>query len=231
MDGSLKGENGTEARLAVVHGSKEAGKQELLNALAEAYARAGTTVVYAALAGGSTGGWRDLLDRIATAAATAGLDATDLQTTAKSPGTSATVIARFRADLEKLRQSPDDTGPVLVVLDGLSDWTTDEVEQTVLPELCCPLVRAPAGSRLHMIISLTGLPPGQIWGARPARWTPVEVGAFQSAEWERAVRHFRDYWHPRIPPVRQEMLDSVAAAVAGVPYAYSLHYLRSVAKS
>ncbi len=228
MDGSLKGEHGTEARLAVLWGAKEAGKRELLNTLAEARARAGDEVIYVDLFGGLTGRWHDVLRRIAEAAAEAGFDTTDLHATAGSAGSSTTVIARFRADLEQLRRPDADDGPVLLVLDGLSDWIADEVNNTVLPELCAPFVRAAAGSRLRMMISLQTLPGTAPWGLRPELWEPIEVGAFSGEEWPRAITQFRDYWFAK-SPAKRETIANLARVMVDVPYAYSLNYLRMTA--
>lgn len=229
MDGSHKGENGTEARLAVLWGGKEAGKRELLNTLAEARARAGDAVIYVDLFGDRTGRWPDVLERIADAAAKAGFDATALRATARSGGPSAAVIAAFRAELERARRFEGDAGPVLIVLDGLSDWTADEVNQTVLPELCRPFLRAAAGSRLRLMISLEEPVSPDLWGSRPERWQPIEVGAFDVEEWTRAVTHFRDYWFPRVPAAKQAAFSAVADAMANYPMAQSLSFLRIAA--
>ena len=130
MDGSLKGDRDTESRLVVLSGAKDAGKRELLNTLAEARARAGDAVLYVDLSGGRTGRWPDLLERIADQAARVGFDATSLQAVAKSAGTSAEVIPEFLAHLESLqRRGADGSEPLLIVLDGLSDWAADEVEK------------------------------------------------------------------------------------------------------
>lgn len=227
MDGTHRGADGTEARLAVLYGAPEAGKRELMNTLAEAWARAGAGVVFVQLAGAHTGGWRDILQKIADAAAKAGFDASGLRATAGADGTSATVIARFRADLEELGGSPGHPAePLLIVLDGLSDWTADEVAQTVLPELCRPFVRAPARSRLRMMISLRDRVSDELWGLRPAGWQPIPVGSFESEEWKRAIKHFCAYWTPRVPEGDREAFAAIASAMAGAPYASGLGYLR-----
>lgn len=223
MDGGLR-LDGAEARLAVLWGEKDHGKRELLNALAEARARAGDAVLDVDLSGGRTGRWPDVLRRIAEAAGESGLDAAALGATAAAGGPSAPVIERFRSDLERLSD-----GTVLVVLDGLSDWIPDEVNDTVLPELCAPFLRAAPGSRVRMMISLQSLPGPAVWGRRPEHWAPIEVGRFDDEEWPRAITQFRDYWSAKVP-AKEADLAMLAAAMMNQPYARSLEYLRGTAK-
>jgi hypothetical protein len=118
---------------------------------------------------------------------------------------------------------------MLIVLDGLSDWQEDLVEQTVLPELCRPFLRAPAGSRLRLMVSLEKPVGDQVWGARPAGWAPVQVGDFDGAEWRRAVAHFRDYWSDRLPDEKKPSFAVLAAALAAYPRAQSLASMRAIA--
>lgn len=230
MSGNQKLGDGTEARLTVLWGSTNAGKRELVNTLAEARARAGDEVINVDLVSDHTGDWRDLLERIADAAAKAGFDATDLHATARAQGPSATVIGRFRAGLERLRHAESDDAPVLVVLDGLSVWTADMVTETVLPELCRPLLRAPAGSRLRMMITLMTAPDPAVWGRRPAGWEPIEVGDFDREEWDRAIVHFREYWRMRIPEGERGRFLDLAHGASGYPRAMMLDMLRGVAE-
>jgi hypothetical protein len=234
MDGSLKGDQGTESRLVVLSGPKDAGKSELLNTLAEVRARAGDTVLYVALSGERTGGWRDVLERIAEQAVEVGLDAAALHSVATSGGTSAQVIPQFLAHLETLcRPGAVELDPVLVVLDGLSDWAVDEVRLTLLPKLCWPLLRYPPQSRLRMMISLRDELIDDTWDTRPADWQPVPVGDFALDEWERAVEHLRDHWLSRISlskPDRSDSFRLIAEAYRAVPFAERLGSLRSLAK-
>jgi CHAT domain-containing protein len=235
MDGSLKGDRGTESRLVVLSGDKDAGKRELLNTLAEVRARAGDAVLYVDLSGGRTGSWRDLLERIADQAAQVGFDAAALQAVAASAGTSAEVIPEFLAHLESLQRHGADAGePLLIVLDGLSDWAADEVRNTVLPKLCWPLVQASPHSRLRMMISLRDGIIDDTWGARPLGWTPVTVGDFDVDEWERAVEHFRDHWLEQIRDRKPAKVgDYSRAADVYRPFrlAVGLDNLRSLAEA
>ena len=234
MDGSLKGDRGTESRLVVLTGDKDAGKRELLNTLAEVRARAGDTVLYVDLSGGRTGRWRDLLERIADQAVRVGFDATTLQAVAKSAGTSAEVIPEFLAHLESLQRSGvAGSEPLLIVLDGLSDWAADEVRNTVLPKLCWPLVQASPDSRLRMMISLQDGVIDDAWGARPPDWVPVTVGDFEVDEWERAVEHFRDHWLEQIKdrkPAKMEDFSKTADSYRPYRSAVGLDHLRSLAE-
>ena len=228
MDGSYQGSTAeTESRLVVLCGEKEVGKSELMNTMAESWARAGGAVLYVDLFGGTTGGWQNVLQRIAAEAATNGFDATTLRATAGSAGESSTVIPQFLNDLEQLkRPGGDGVEPVLVVLDGLGVWAEDVVRQTVLPLLCRPFVRAARGSRLHMMISLRDTVNDSIWGQRPTDWKPIVVGNFDDVEWKRDVEHFRNYWYPSVAPALQGSFTDMAKAVIKAPVARSLRSLR-----
>jgi hypothetical protein len=234
MDGSLKGAHGTESRLVVLAGGKEAGKRELLNTLAEVRARAGDAVLYVDLSGGRTGLWPDLLERIADQAARVGFDAAALQAVARSEGTSAVVIPEFLTQLESLqRPGAARSESLLIVLDGLSDWAADEVRNTVLPKLCWPLVQASPGSRLRMMISLQDGVIDEAWGARPSGWMPVKVGDFEVDEWGRAVEHFRDHWLEQIKrhqPANTGAFSSAADGYLALRLAVGLGNLRSLAE-
>lgn len=235
MDGSLKGEGGRESRLVVLTGPQDAGKRELLNTLADVRRRAGDAVVYVDLSKGPTGRWPDVLERIAEQAAEVGFDATALLEVARSGGTGTQVIPQFRAQLESLQRpgaaAPDE--PVLVVIDGLSDWVADEVRQTVLPLLCWPLLQYAPESRLRMMISLRDELVDGAWAARPADWQPIAVGNFAAEEWERAIEHLRDHWLSQIEQRRPGLIDGFKHSVEATrlfPFAERLGSLRSLAK-
>ncbi len=223
MDGSLRAD-GAEARLVVLYGSPDQGKRELLRALAEARHRAGDAVLYVDLAGSVTGRWFDVLRHVVTAAERAGFDTADLTATLTSGGASAPVIERFRAGLERLG-----TGPLLVIVNGLSDWMSDEVDSTILPELCAPYLRAAPSSRVRLMITLKDLPAEPPWGRRPRGWEPIEVGPFDADEWPHAIHLFSEYWTDRFP-ARRDALIPFVTAMKGAPFASSLHYLRALAK-
>lgn len=230
MDGTLKAGPATESRLAVLVGGPEAGKRELLNTMAEARARAGDEVVYVNVFGSRTGDWRDLLDRIADAAAETGLDPATLRAAARSGEPSGKTFEQFRAALERLPLPDGLPGrPLLLVLDGLSDWQEDVVEQTVLPGLCRPFLRAPATSRLRLMVTLEKPVGDQVWGPRPPGWQPVKVGNFDAAEWQRAVEHFRDYWCERVALDERAHFDDLAKTFAAFPMARSLAFMRAAA--
>lgn len=226
MDGSLTAD-GTEARLTVLYGLPEQGKRALLKALAEARFRAGDTVLYVDLAGGDTGRWHDVLDAIATAAGRAGLDPAELRSVITAGGYSAPVIERFRAGLERLLPPGGDC--LLVIVNGLSDWMVDEVNRTILPELCAPYLRSLPTSRVRLMITLRELPDEVPWGRRPVGWEPIEVGRFDNEEWPHAIRLFSEYWATRVPGQR-DRIAFLAGAVQNEPFAASLHYLRSIAE-
>jgi hypothetical protein len=199
------------SRLVVLCGGKQAGKSELLRTSEEVWARRGGLVIHADVKGATTGGWRDLIGRVADAAqGVAGVDATGLIAAAQSNADSDQAIGTFLQSLEHCSSG----APLLVAIDGMSDWNRQELEAIVLPRLCTPFVTTAAASPVRMMITLRDQPDPAVWGQRPSGWDVIRVGAFARNEWQGALEHFVGHWLRKIPPPQHAAFRQTAEGVA-----------------
>ncbi|MFE5409418.1 CHAT domain-containing protein [Microbacterium sp. NPDC056569] len=200
--------DGTNSYLALVTGNADVGKSALLNAIADIGARHGDCVIKVDVSRSvaPTGSsWRDVLVRIAQAAKAEHLT-DELEEIASQPGESGPVIAAFQAKLA----AAVGEGRLLIVLDGLSDWEENVVDDILLQQLCGPyLTGSTAASPIRMILATD---KGWEVLKGPQGWTRTAVGPFPEEEWARAVMHVEAYWKSRLPVAQHEGVDRFAAA-------------------
>ncbi|WP_347975583.1 CHAT domain-containing protein [Microbacterium sp. ProA8] len=197
--------DGTTSYLALVTGSANVGKSALLNTIADTGARHGDRVVKVDFGRPSGDSWRDVLARIAQAAAKEHLDGRLAEIVAQ-PGDSGAVIAEFHAELARTVGD----GRLLIVLDGLSEWEENVVDDILLDQLCGPYLNgSDTGSPVKMILATD-----KAWDVLkgPQGWTPTALGPFTEEEWGRAVTHFEGYWRGQLPPDKHPSLDAWAHA-------------------
>ncbi len=180
------------SRLTVFRGDSEAGKTELLKAIAGIWARNDQCVIHADVSTPPRGDWRDLLERVTAAASRAqGVDATVLSNASNAGNQSVNVYKAYRDALEQCSGGK----PLLLVIDGLSEWDADLI---ALPELCAPYLRTEGTSHVRLIVALREAPDTGGWGGVPDGWRPIEVGQFPDHEWKRAVNQMAWYWSRQI---------------------------------
>jgi hypothetical protein len=195
--------DGTSSYLALVTGSASIGKSELLNTIAETGLRHGDRVVKVDFGRPSGNSWRDVLRRIAVVAKAEHI-AGRLEEIAAQPGESGPVIAAFQAELARAV----DDGRLLIVLDGLSDWEENVVDDILLDQLCGPYLKANTqDSPIRMILATD-----KKWDVLkgPQGWTRTAIDPFPEDEWHRAIRHFEAYWKSQLPVARHAIVHAHA---------------------
>lgn len=210
--------------LTMLCGQKDGGKSSLLRAIAQIWCASGRPVILADVSQPPRGGWQDLLNRIVDEGRNMpGINATVLDEALQGDSLSE-VMPRFHAALEQCSLGL----PLLVAIDGLSEWQQDLIE---LPSLCEPYLGADSGSQVRMLIALREAPVVAGWGYIPQGWNPIDVGLFSEAEWKRAVRQMASYWHQRINPAHSRHFADYVTQWEAHPNtsASALNLLRGIA--
>ena len=211
------------SRLVVLYGSRPTGKSELLRTLTAISVQKGAQALVVNCEGPTSGTWQDLLGFILAEAAELGIDTDSLEAIdlSKETGNSKDSVPKFLAELEKaLKAKQKET---VLVVDGISHWKKEILENDIYKYLCKPFVAADTAedekSFLRMMIAIREKPNDNTWGVFPDGWKPIEVGEFNKAngEWERALRQMELYWENQIEiktndPAKVEKFTNHAAA-------------------